>query len=1132
MDTFDIAADLQPGTTLLEASAGTGKTWTIAALVTKHIASGEVRLDEMLVVTFTRAASQELRERVRLQLDEAVQLLLDPGLCQHDNRLHDWLLTADASEIDRRLTRLATALVSFDAATIATIHQFCQLVLRSLGVAGDTDPSARLVEDLEQLTVETVDDLYLAGFGGEAKPQWSRAEALELARAVVNDPRASIEPQDVLTDAPDSTAAMRVRFACAVLEEVERRKRRLGILSYDDLLSQLADALEDPNAAARKRMQHRWKFVLIDEFQDTDPVQWQVFDRAFSGSTTMVLIGDPKQAIYAFRGGDIVTYLQAADTATTTQTLGVNWRSDQPLLDSLHAVLQGSHLGEERIVVHPVQAHLTESRLSGAGKPFRLRVVRRAELGKGPRSKPPVALWRDHVITDTAHDIVRLIESRPTFEGRPLVPGDIAVLAARRNELDAVQQALAEVGVPSVVNAGGSVFHTPAAGEWLALLEALEQPHRGDRVRSAALTSFFGYTAASLDAGGDALTDDLAGRVRTLADVFTHRGVAAVLEVTVVAGLTARVLGRVGGERTLTDVRHIGESLLRVSTEGRLGLVGLLAWLREQVADDKLEVASERTRRLDSDAAAIQLVTIHGSKGLQYPVVYLPTLWSRYTGRDPSIPLFHDDQGRRCRDTGGSGTFHRDALQRHWREDAGESLRLLYVAMTRAQSQVVAWYAAAERNTPDSPLHRILFGRRPGMAPVPDSQALVEEDRLLQILQTWEANGGPSIELAELAPPRVFPPAPSSDALEVRRFSRHVDTTWRRTSYSSLSAASASHGRADPASADGSVIADPLSEPEEVPQDDESMMVMAGPGDVVAASVPSPMADLPVGATFGSLVHAVLEHADPAAADFRAELLDHLAQQLVWWPVALDPEVLADALVAVCDSPLGPLAGDRTLLSLGLKDRLRELDFELPLSGGDCPPPAGVMPGRDVRLGDLAPLLRRHLPEGDAVRVYADALDRDPDLAGQSLRGYLTGSIDVVLRVDVEGQQRFLTVDYKTNWLGSFETPLTAHDYRPELLDEAMGHSDYPLQALLYTVVLHRFLRWRLPDYDPATHLGGVLYLYLRGMCGPDTPRVDGAPCGVFSWRPPVPLVEALSDLLDGQLDSQFDGQQKGRSVR
>jgi exodeoxyribonuclease V beta subunit len=273
------------------------------------------------------------------------------------------------------------------------------------------------------------------------------------------------------------------------------------------------------------------------------------------------------------------------------------------------------------------------------------------------------------------------------------------------------------------------------------------------------------------------------------------------------------------------------------------------------------------------------------------------------------------------------------------------------------------------------------------------------------------------------------------------------------------------------------------------------------------------MADLPVGATFGSLVHAVLEHADPAAADLRAELLAHVDDQLGWWPVALDREALADALVAVCDSPLGPLASDTTLRQVPLADRLREMEFELPLSGGDT---RGV--GPDVRLGDLAPLLERHLPEGDPVRAWAAGLTGE--LGDQSLRGYLTGSVDVVLRVHSDEGPRYLVVDYKTNWLGPVDEPLTAASYRPEALDAAMGHSDYPLQALLYAAVLHRFLRWRQPGYDPDRHLGGVLYLYLRGMCGPDTPLVGDAPCGVFAWRPPVALVEAVSDLLDGAPDT------------
>ncbi len=220
--------------------------------------------------------------------------------------------------------------------------------------------------------------------------------------------------------------------------------------------------------------------------------------------------------------------------------------------------------------------------------------------------------------------------------------------------------------------------------------------------------------------------------------------------------------------------------------------------------------------------------------------------------------------------------------------------------------------------------------------------------------------------------------------------------------------------------------------------------------------------------------------------------------------------MLAAALVPLHHTPLGPLAGDRTLAQVPLRDRLRELDFELPMAGGDHA--AGDRPGHLV--GDVADPLRTHLPEGDPLLPYADRLARPP-LADQPLTGYLGGSVDAVLRVGSGADQRFLVVDYKTNLLGEQGRPPTAADYAPPALAEAMLHSHYPLQALLYSVVAHRYLRWRLPGYEPETHLGGVLYLYLRGMCGPETPTTDGVPAGVFSWRPPAALVTALSDLLD-----------------
>lgn len=1146
MTPFDIRADLPRGTTLLEASAGTGKTWTIGALVTRYVAEAGVPLEQLLVVTFGRAASQELREQVRRQLVEAERALAE-DVAATDGQgeptdLIRQVLDCDTTERRRRHRRVAQALADFDAATIATIHQFCSLVLDSLGVAGDTDARARLVEDLDDLLVEVVDDLYLRAFAQlpqGASPTFSHGDALAIARAAVGDPQARLEPADLPREEP---AGRRVAFARAVRAELDRRKRRLGVLSYDDLLSQLAEALAHPDSPARARMRARWRVVLVDEFQDTDPVQWQVFDRAFQPGAddaaaveagavprAMVLIGDPKQAIYAFRGGDVATYLAAAATSTSQQTLGVNRRSDAGLLAAVQTLLGGAQLGDERIVVHDVRPHHHEPRLAGAPHPapFRVRVVRRETFGKRGSASLPVAKVRPHIARDLAHDIRALLTSGATFAGRPLQPHDVAVISYRHADLAAARAALVEVGVPAVIAGGGSVFATPAAVEWLSLLEALEQPHRTARVRAAALTCFLGYDAAGLDAGGDDLADDLGDRLRAWSEALGRRGVAAVLEAASSGGMPARVLAQVGGERTLTDVRHIGEVLHEVAQRDQMGAVALLAWLREQVLEARDGRGAERTRRLDSDAAAVQLVTIHASKGLQYPVVYLPALADRWVGK-PDRPLFHDDAGQRCLDVGGTGPAWADHCRRWAEEEAGEWLRLLYVALTRAQSQVVAWWAPT-RNAEASPLHRMLL-RQPAAdgqglrAQVPSAPSVPDEDAATALFATWRDRGGPAPEVAQPADSAAPLPAEAPAGLAARAFTRGVDTEWRRTSYSALSKPNlGSLGGPDG-------LAAVASEPEVAAKDDEQLgdlpdpAVLAGlsgqvkpPDDELA--LPSPMAGLPVGATFGSLVHAVLEHADPQAADVRAELRAHIDEQLTWWPVALDPDELAGALMAVLDSPLGPLLDGTTLRRLGTADRLCELDFELPLAGGDDE--AERTAAERVVLGDLAGLLRRHLPEGDPVRSYADALD-DPLLGGQALRGYLTGSIDVVLRLPAAegapgGGPRYVVVDYKTNWLGSLDEPLTAGSYRPAALDEAMGHSDYPLQALLYAVVLHRFLRWRQPGYDPAVHLGGVAYLYLRGMCGPDTPVVDGAPCGVFSWRPPVALVTELSDLLDGR---------------
>jgi exodeoxyribonuclease V beta subunit len=265
------------------------------------------------------------------------------------------------------------------------------------------------------------------------------------------------------------------------------------------------------------------------------------------------------------------------------------------------------------------------------------------------------------------------------------------------------------------------------------------------------------------------------------------------------------------------------------------------------------------------------------------------------------------------------------------------------------------------------------------------------------------------------------------------------------------------------------------------------------------------MVDLPRGAAFGTLVHEVLEKTDFADPDLRTRLHEQCEAAGSERFAGIPADALADALVPALTTPLGPLAGDRSLAEMTRADRLDELVFELPLLGGD-------RPTGDARVGAIADLVAERLPASDPLSGLADDLS-SPGLAGKRLRGFLNGSIDLVLRVHSDGASRHLVVDYKTNWLGGDH--LSSADYRPGAMARAMREAHYPLQALLYSVALHRFLRWRQAGYDPALHLGGVLYLFLRGMCGPATPAVDGVPCGVFSWAPPTALVTDLSDLLD-----------------
>lgn len=1075
---FDLCGPLPTSTTLLEASAGTGKTYAIAALATRYIASGEVTIDQILMITFGRSATRELRERVRESLTLARDSLRadsgtsDPVIAQ--------LLALPDGERRQAADRLSRAVADFDSGTIATTHQFCMNALAGLGISANLDPGEVFVENISDLVEQVVRDFYIRKYGAAATDRLPYAEALTLARKAVGDPQASLDAGPV---APGSQEQTRVHLAQAVRAEVQRRRRAQRLVTFDDLVMRLQQALAHPQTGplACQRLRDTYRVVLVDEFQDTDPAQWDILERAFHGHRTLILIGDPKQAIYAFRGADVFSYLQAADVADHHATLPINWRSDAAVVEGVQALMGGLHLGSSQIVVHPVRAHHDAPRLVGLPGTARVRL-----RTLHPKDAPSAGEARAAVVDDVAADIVDLLSGQARLEDgdttRPVLPGDIAVLVTKHSQAAAVHKALDAAGVPAVLASANSVFASPAAQEWALLLQAMQAP-RSSALRQAALTDFLGYTPSDFAERPDEVDAAVALQLKLWATTLDEGSVAEmVAAMEQDRHLMSRVLSRPAGERHITDVRHVAGVLHAQQRSSGAGLTGLLDWLQDQIRRAEVndrDTSNELTRRLDSDAAAVQLLTIHVSKGLEFPIAYVPFGWDRFVGKSPELLVCHTDSGQRVLDVRGPQAIDRDVLlEAHKREEAGESLRLLYVALTRASSHLVVHWSSSKANTESSALHRALSARNAGSAeplakyPVgapPDPQSPWVEVQPVQPRR----------------PPRWQKPDVALPDLRVAPFTRHVDTAWRRTSYSGLTReVHAEHA--------------PLGFRDDEPAEQDTT---AGP---TPAGLASPFADLPAGAAFGTLVHGVLEAVNTQAPDLPAEVMLRCREQLVVHPLAeVSPETLSEALLPVLRTPLGPVAQNACLAEIAVGDRLPELDFELPMNGRT--------------LADLAALLRQYKPladssDGDLLAGYADLLD-SPGLRHGSLLGYLSGSIDAVLRLPGPS---FVVVDYKTNLLRDPATPGVENlvcGYEAPAMAAAMMAAHYPLQALLYSAALHRFLRWRLPGYDPSRHLGGILYLFVRGMAGPSTPSGSG----VFSWKPDPALIVDLSDLLDGR---------------
>ncbi len=1122
---FDLGGPLPSGTVAIEASAGTGKTHALASLATRFVAEAGVPVSELLVVTFTRAAAAELRDRIRSRLAQGAAVLAGRAECDAADAALAALASGDA---DVRRRRLEHALIDFDTATITTIHGFAQQMLAALGASSPGDVDAALVDDTRELVAQACADVLARTAvedpaGAALLPD--AGKLAWLAETVLGNPGIAVVPGTDPAESGERAARAR-RAVDEVVDLVHRRRRLAGTLSFDDVLTQLDEALRS-SASVRAALRRRFSVALVDEFQDTDPVQWRIFSRLAADRTdgaTLVLVGDPKQAIYAFRGADVHTYLDATSSAATSRaTLATNWRSSGALVSALDRLLAGATFGDTRISFPPVHAAPAHERLaittrSGVARPaLHLRLALGPDLERTSRGFVETASAEAAIGRDLARYVQDLLEDATIPERgdpsarRPARPSDVAVLVGTHDEARVVQAALRRQGVPAVVSRGASVLESRAATEWRQLLAAIGSPGDQALTRTAALSWWFGWTAAQVAAAGDDeladVHDQLAAWSRALA---AHGPVELCAQVLADSGAVARVLATPDGDRDVTDLEHVA-SLVQASTTARhRTAAGLLVALEALAAARPTGPEDDVTsRRIESEAEAVQVMTVYASKGLEFPVVCVPTLWRASRAKARGV-VFHDPAtGRRTVDVAPSETWpdraaHDARTELAGAEVRGANLRLLYVALTRARFETVVWWTRAPESDITG-LARVLFARGP--AGVDATRAAprrvdLPEDRAAGELLTSSLVHGPEIAVTEVGSGRAHrepwrpTEAPGSPPqLAVAELGRDLDGSRRRWSFSAV------------VERDLAAWSDPADDSlGDARAGDEGAVGERGQ-DASLGGSDLPLGAVPGGARFGTLVHEVLERVDFAADDLDRELATAVEDRLgrTTWPVGRDE--LVAGLRAAIETPLGQPLGGHRLRDFARGDRLDELGFELHLGRRGA--------HRSDR--EVGALVADHLAVDDPVRPWAVRLASG--IFDVVLAGHLTGSIDVVLRVRDTGEPaaaRYVLADYKTNTLGPRSRLPRAEDYEQPALHAAMAEHHYPLQALFYSVALHRYLRWRVRGYDPATHLGGAAYLFVRGMSGPAAVSPDGTVRGVLPWAVPPALTCALSDLLGG----------------
>jgi len=1176
---FDAAESPLEGVHLIEAGAGTGKTYALTAVFIRLLLDRKLSAKDVLVVTYTVAATKELRSRIRQKIRDTLDAFSGT---KTDDPFVAGLVARHDPDTARRL--LEEALHELDVASIFTIHGFCQRILREHAFESGATFDAELLADDSALRSEVLDDFWRTRFypadkdffrfaqkscglkklqellsKGTAQPQIeiipdtgpvvvpSLAPVKQMFRALQKDwPAAKEKVLDALcspvlnknkyrspgkitkdmddylsgetvfpvfrdfqkltseylgecvkkgSKCPDhpffdlcgefyrEASVIESEMAHKVLSlksemfryfraEFARRKQDLNVQSFEDLLTRVNNALQGRRGEALARaVRRRYKAALVDEFQDTDPVQYSIFSRVFAQGGTLFLIGDPKQAIYGFRGADLYTYIQASSEVENRHTLLTNRRSEAPLIDAVNALFARAD--------NPFLFEGIRFKDAQSGPPEKLKPL----IFKGETENRPFHIWfvpggekplpkriaKNMIASAVAAEVARLVrlgrEGKAVLGDKPLREADIAILVRKHSEARLVQRALRDKAIISVLYSDADLFASDEAADLERVLRAAAEPASEKAFRAALASDLIGCSAESLEALlGDAnRKEEKLARFRRWRETWERNGFLVMYRQFLAdEKVRERLIARPDGERRLTNYLHLGELLHGEAAERKLGVASLVDWLALRRSEESRQISQApetQQLRLESDVDAVKVITIHMSKGLEFPIVFCPFNWDgRMENKD--YLLYHEkSDGWKLKLALASPGPEIENQARI--EALAENVRLLYVSLTRAKNRCyLVWGRITDFLTSGATyiLHPMQMSAGTTIDGLKKKLKDISAADLRAEINALQMNSQGAISVTDIPDftETALPHLEAEAGIPIfREFKSPVERDWTIASFSSLSA-----------------------NQKKLPEapDHDSGPAENGPGPGAEKTI----TDFPRGAFAGTFFHKLFEEMD-FMDDKGIEGLT--GQKLVEYGYDRDWTAPVSAMAR------NVLAADldgkgMKLACVPMSERLNELGFYIPLNRISPASLGGIFANFS---GEKYPY-----PIG-----FPEKLGR---LEFEPCRGFMRGFIDLVFSFN----GKYYLIDWKSNFLGH-----RTGDYSFEKLAASMEEHFYYLQYHLYCLALHKYLQLRLPGYSYETHFGGVFYVYLRGLSAPGTN-------GVFRDRPEKGLIESLEKELVG----------------